>query len=61
MPVYEFKCRECGSITAELRRMGDFTPPRCTTCRSSHMEKIFSLFAGSGKDCQSCSSAHAGG
>lgn len=59
MPVYEFKCRECGKLISELRRIGDFSSPVCSQCGSHDTEKLFSLFSGGGsggKSCQGCSS-----
>ncbi len=63
MPVYEFKCKECGTVTGELRKIGDFSPAVCSACASNNTEKIFSLFAGStsGSGCQSCSTPRPGG
>ena len=59
MPVYEFKCKDCGEIHSELRKMGDFTCNSCPNCGSDNCTKVFSLFSGSGgggdKSCGSCS------
>ncbi|HNU90284.1 MAG TPA: zinc ribbon domain-containing protein [Spirochaetota bacterium] len=63
MPVYEFRCAECGATTSELRRMGDYTPPVCTRCGSAHTEKMFSMFGGAGSganSCGSCTPSHPG-
>ncbi len=54
MPVYEFKCKECGEVFSEIRKMGDFKSSGCPKCKSLKTEKVFSLFSGS-KSSQSCS------
>ncbi len=51
MPVYEFRCGKCGTVFSEIRRMGDFTPGKCTSCGSDESEKVlsgFSVSSGSG-------------
>ncbi|RPI95746.1 MAG: zinc ribbon domain-containing protein [Spirochaetales bacterium] len=63
MPVYEFKCVDCGAKKSELRRMGDFSPPSCSRCGSPRTEKIFSMFGGSGSgggNCSGCAPSHPG-
>jgi putative FmdB family regulatory protein len=46
MPIYEFRCRECGRKTTELvlsrERAGDV---RCKRCGSADLEKLYSRFA----------------
>lgn len=64
MPIYEYECRRCGDKTELLVRSGDDLP-RCHTCGSQEMEKLFSAFGLSsggsftpstgGKGCASCS------
>lgn len=54
MPVYEFKCNDCGKTHGELRKMGDFTCKPCPFCKSNNCVKAFSMFAGSGKGGDSC-------
>ncbi|HOP62158.1 MAG TPA: zinc ribbon domain-containing protein [Spirochaetota bacterium] len=44
MPMYEFKCRECGNIFSELRKMGDFKAI-CPECKSDQTEKLISAFS----------------
>ncbi|TAL33820.1 MAG: zinc ribbon domain-containing protein, partial [Spirochaetes bacterium] len=39
MPVYEFRCKGCGEVTSELRKMGDFAPAVCTGCGCADTEK----------------------
>ncbi len=63
MPVYEFKCRQCGEIFSELRKMGDFTGGKCPSCGSDLTEKVFSLFSssGTGKSGGNCAPSAGGG
>jgi len=42
MPVYEFKCRECGSLSEALLRSGDNQTVYCPDCGSTSMEKLMS-------------------
>jgi putative FmdB family regulatory protein len=50
MPVYEFKCTQCGHVFSELRKMGDFASGKCPGCGCEVTEKVFSLFASSASD-----------
>lgn len=50
MPVYEFKCKKCGLVFSEIRKIGDFKAPKCPECNSDLTEKIFSLFSGAGSE-----------
>ena len=54
MPVYEFKCNDCGDVHSELRKIGDFTCKPCPACKSDNCSKVFSMFSGSGSDGKSC-------
>jgi len=48
MPIYEFKCDDCGEVTTEFRRIGDTLPAACEKCGSKNTQKIMSAFS-SGK------------
>jgi len=63
MPVYEFKCKQCGEIFSELRKMGDFSSGKCPSCGSDLTEKVLSLFSSSssGKAGGSCTPSAGGG
>lgn len=41
MPIYEYKCRECGHEYEELVFSRDATPP-CPKCTSEKTEKLMS-------------------
>ena len=49
MPVYEFKCNKC-NITFEeyFKSASEQKTLFCPSCRSEHVEKIFSVFGASG-------------
>lgn len=44
MPIYEYRCRDCGAETEVLVR-GRAETPVCPKCKSRKMEKKFSAFA----------------
>lgn len=44
MPVYDFKCRECGTVSEVFLRDGDIGKARCPDCGSGEMEKLLSAF-----------------
>jgi putative FmdB family regulatory protein len=56
MPVYEFKCTECGEVFSEIKKIGDYQSSGCPKCKSLKTEKIFSMFSGN-KSNQSCSTS----
>jgi len=43
MPIYEYKCRSCGSEFEALVRPGD--SPACPSCKGSDLERLISMFA----------------
>ncbi len=60
MPVFEYRCRDCGHVTEVLERSGDRGRPPCSKCGSQDTEKLFSAFglgrsAASGTSPASCS------
>jgi len=61
MPVYEFKCAECGQIFSELRKMGDVKSGKCPFCGSDKNEKIMSSFSSRSSGSSSGACAPSGG
>ena len=62
MPIFEYKCLECGTVTEFLERGGRQNKRVCDGCGSSKLKKKFSSFAGIVKQtetaqrCKDCSS-----
>ena len=60
MPIFEYKCNKCGSVTEFLESPGKKVKHLCSQCGDSSMEKMFSTFAvgvkqdGTDSKCQSC-------
>ena len=42
MPVYDFKCRDCGEVSEILIRGGDRQTVRCANCGGESLEKLIS-------------------
>ncbi len=45
MPLYEYKCRECGHRFEVLSRSGSTETRICPKCKAGNTEKLFSSFA----------------
>lgn len=46
MPIYEYRCRQCGKQTSRLiLSIGNSPPQSCTYCQSSDMDRLMSRFA----------------
>ena len=48
MPIFEYRCSECGAVNEVLEQSGDQSQHRCPACGSRKMEKLFSTFASGG-------------
>jgi putative FmdB family regulatory protein len=49
MPMYEYRCEECGNRYEELRRMSEADQDlSCPKCGSSGVERLLSAFATGG-------------
>ena len=58
MPIYEFKCNNCGNLFEELCPMGSQGEGvKCPVCESEDVTKQFSSFASQVKGSSSSSSA----
>lgn len=57
MPMYEYRCEDCGNLYEELRRMSDADRDlKCPKCASESVERLLSAFATGG-----CSPTPGGG
>ena len=51
MPIYEYRCKECGHIFDAFQRIGDDgSDLECPECGAPKPEKLLSAFASSGGD-----------
>ena len=47
MPIYEFRCEDCGHVLEALRRMGEGAEGlSCPECGSARLTREFSSFSG---------------
>jgi putative FmdB family regulatory protein len=45
MPLYEYRCAECGQVTQVLEKMNASRRHTCGKCGSARMEKLVSSFS----------------
>lgn len=45
MPLYEYRCKECGHVSTFLEKAGSRKPHACETCGSKKTERLLSAFA----------------
>ncbi len=45
MPIYEYRCSECGERFEELVRGSGDEPTACRACGSSEVARVYSPFA----------------
>ena len=49
MPIYEYRCEECGRTYEEIRRMSEADKDlQCPTCESKKVKRQVSTFAAGG-------------
>jgi len=49
MPLYEYRCEDCGAAYEQLRRMSEADQDlECPECHSKHVERQISSFACAG-------------
>ncbi|MBN2160877.1 MAG: zinc ribbon domain-containing protein [Spirochaetes bacterium] len=63
MPIYEFKCADCGNEFSEIRRIGEDKGVPCPSCSSVKTIKKISAFASisTGGNTPTCSHGAGGG
>lgn len=42
MPIYEYKCDNCGKIFEVIQKISDIKLPRCTSCKTGNVRRILS-------------------
>jgi putative FmdB family regulatory protein len=42
MPIYEFRCRNCGEVSELIVKLGGERGVRCPKCKGKKMEKLLS-------------------
>jgi putative FmdB family regulatory protein len=60
VPIYEYKCGDCGKMTELLESSGNQTVRKCAHCGSAKLTKQLSVFSaqvkeGQSKKCLGCS------
>lgn len=45
MPLFEYRCRQCGHVTTFLEKPGARRSHRCEECGSEDTEKMLSAFS----------------
>ncbi|HHO74902.1 MAG TPA: zinc ribbon domain-containing protein [Deltaproteobacteria bacterium] len=56
MPIYEYKCKECGKEFEKLVPISSENNPKCPQCSSVNVKKKISITASSTSECTTCSS-----
>ena len=64
MPIYEFKCNQCGAKFDQLCRMALEGTVKCPSCGAGDVVKLLSAFAspgtGGGDKCVGCAGGNCG-
>ncbi len=42
MPIYEYRCGECGHVFEEIQRYSDPDPETCPSCEAEAVDKLVS-------------------
>lgn len=42
MPIYEYRCKQCGTQFEKMRRVSDDSPVLCSACNGADTEKLLS-------------------
>jgi putative FmdB family regulatory protein len=62
MPIYEYRCGQCGKVSSFLvRSVEAHKPPSCPKCGEKGMSRVFSRFATTGRGSKSKPSSEPGG
>jgi|GEM_PF-595626 len=44
MPIFEYRCKSCGSLSEYLELAGTPSEAKCKACGNNKVEKVFSTF-----------------
>lgn len=46
MPIYEYRCRDCGRVFDRAERLAEHgrAHPACPSCSKQHVEQVFTSF-----------------
>lgn len=61
MPLYEYKCKECGCEFEELASFIEADKMACVNCGSTRTERLMSTFSDSGSSDRGDASCFSGG
>lgn len=63
MPLYEYKCKECGEISEHLIGVGSEKPDlACAACGSDHLNRLISIVSvNRGAEPATCCGGHVAG
>jgi putative FmdB family regulatory protein len=45
MPIYDYRCGQCGEVCEVFQRSQDEKPARCPSCGSESLERLVSTFS----------------
>jgi len=45
MPIYDYRCRQCGEVCEVFLRSVDGEPGKCPNCGSEGLERLISTFS----------------
>ncbi len=51
MPIYEFRCANCGQIFEKLLPLGSRQAPSCPRCADGQVQRLVSIVARATADC----------
>lgn len=60
MPIYEYRCQECGHTYEKLMRLGATEAPPCPACGSTGARRLISMVArtsAAGETASACGSS----
>jgi len=56
MPIFEYRCASCGTLTEFLERGNGAKEKKCKQCGGTDLDKVFSSFGVQSVTCAPCES-----